>query len=67
MEPMRESELSLRDLKDDIDRMCPVRLYINDKLIWDDFKDDIKVFNDALDSDKIVKCIVYEIVEAKHY
>lgn len=66
MEPMRESELSLRDLKDDIDRMCPVRLYINDKLIWDDFKDDIKIFNDALDSDKIVKCIVYEIVDWHH-
>ena len=33
MEPMKESDLSLKDLKDDIDRMCPIRLYINDKLV----------------------------------
>jgi len=66
MEPMKDSDLSLRDLKDDIDRMCPIRLYINDELVWDDFKDDIKILNDALDSDDIVTCIVYEIADWHH-
>ena len=66
MEPMRESELSLKDLKENIINMCPVRLYINDQLIWDDFTDDVKICDEALDSDKIVKCIVYEIVDWHH-
>ncbi len=67
MEPCMESNLTLRDLKENIDSMCPVRLYIDNQLIWDDFADDdIKIYDEALDSDKIVACIVYEIADWHH-
>ena len=67
MEPCMESDLTLRDLKESIDSMCPVRLYIDDQLIWDDFADDdIKIYDEALDSDKIIACIVYETTDWHH-
>lgn len=66
MEPCMESELTLKDLKENIDEMCPIRLYINDQLIWDDFTDDLAIYDEALDSDKIVACIVYEIADWHH-
>lgn len=67
------SELTIKDLSENITEMCPVRIFINDTIVWDDDMDNelsrdelFEKYNVIMNRTDIVKSIVYKIIHLHH-
>ena len=60
------SSLKIKDLDCEIESMCPIRIYINDFLVWDDDIDSLDKYSLILDKEDIVSEIRFEIVQFHH-
>lgn len=68
--PEVQSEITIADLKKSIDSLCPIKIFIDGQLVWDDDLDDIdalfKKYDDITTSKTIVATISVEIVSYHH-
>jgi len=62
----KASALTIRDIKDTIDTMCPVQVVVNGNIVWDDDTDDIAKYDAIFKSDNIVVEFSFEIVHLHH-
>ena len=60
------SELTIRDIKDTIDMMCPVQVLVNGDIVWDDDTDDLAKYDAIFTSNSIVLELSFEIVHFHH-
>lgn len=60
------SELTIRDIKDTIDMMCPVQIIVNGNVVWDDDADDLAKYDAIFRSDDIVTELSFEIAHLHH-
>lgn len=60
------SEITIKDLKDTIDMMCPVQILVNGNIVWDDDTDDLAKYDAIFKSDSIVIEFSFEIVHLHH-
>lgn len=63
---MSKSEITVRDIKDTVDMMCPVQIIVNGNIVWDDSIDDIAKYDAIFESDNIVIEFSFEIVHFHH-
>lgn len=49
-----------------IEAMCPIKIYINEFLVWDDDVDNLDIYDDILKREDIVTNISFEIVQFHH-
>ena len=63
---MNKSEITVRDIKDTIDMMCPVQIIVNGNIVWNDDIDDIAKYDAIFESDNIVIEFSFEIVHFHH-
>ena len=60
------SEITIRDIKDTVDMMCPVQVVVNGNIVWNDNTDDIEKYDAIFKSDNIVVEFSFEIVHFHH-
>ena len=60
------SELKLEDTKSAVDAMCPIKIYINGNVVWDDNYDSIKLYDYIFTMNYIVKEIKFKVVSFHH-
>ena len=60
------SELKLEDIKKAVDAMCPIKIYINGNIVWDDNYDSIKLYDHIFTMNYIVKEIKFKVVSFHH-
>lgn len=60
------SEIKLKDIKEVVDAMCPIKIYINGNEAWDDDEDDIEIYNALFAFNYIVKEIRFKVVSFHH-
>lgn len=59
--------MTIRDYAQIINEMCPVKLFLNDILVWDDFNNDpLEWYYDFLSKDLLVEKLVCEVVHFHH-
>ena len=63
---MSKSEITVRDIKDTVDMMCPIQVLINGNIVWDDNVDDIAKYDTIFESDNIVIEFSFEIADFHH-
>lgn len=63
---MNKSEITVRDIKDTVDMMCPIQVLINGNIVWDDNVDDIHKYDTIFESSDIVVEFSFEIVDFHH-
>ena len=63
---MSKSEITVRDIKDTVDMMCPIQILINGNIVWDDNVDDIHKYDTIFESSDIVVEFSFEIVDFHH-
>ena len=63
---MSKSEITIKDIKDTIDMMCPVQVIVNGNIVWNDDTDDIAKYDAIFESDNIVIEFSFEIVHFHH-
>lgn len=71
MSDKRCTELRICDLKDVILQMCPTRIFINRKLIWDDYSLDpsdtmLKRLDAILSKENLVRQLKFDIDDYHH-
>lgn len=67
--PEVQSEITILDLKPFIDSLCPVKIFVDGKLVWDDFADDgeiCKRYDDVMTRQTLVAKVSVEIVSYHH-
>ena len=60
------TSLRIKDLKEAIDKMCPIQIYINEEKVWDDDENTLNDYNTILSLGKFVSSINFEIVHFHH-
>lgn len=64
------SEITILDLKPFIDSLCPIKIFIDGQVAWDDDSDDIdslfKKYDDITTQKTIVATVSIEIVSYHH-
>lgn len=64
------SEITILDLKPFIDSLCPIKIFIDGQVAWDDDSDDIDVlfkkYDDVTTQKTIVATISFEVVSYHH-
>ena len=60
------TEVTIRDYAQVITEMCPIKLFLNDTLVWDDDTDPLSWYYEFLSKDLLVKKIVCDVVEFHH-
>ena len=63
---MSKSEITVRDIKDTVDMMCPIQVLINGNIVWNDDTDDIAKYDAIFESSDIVIEFSFEIVDFHH-
>ncbi len=63
---MSKSDITIKDIKDTIDMMCPVQVIVNGDIVWDDDIDDLAKYDAIFKSDNIVTEFSFEIVHFHH-
>lgn len=64
-----QSEITIADLKKFIDSLCPVKIFVDGKLVWDDFADDgelCKRYDEVTTRKTLVATVSVEIVCYHH-
>lgn len=60
------TELTIRDYAEIIHSMCPVKVFYNDILIWDDDTDPLEWYYEILNKDILITKIICEITLFHH-
>lgn len=60
------SNLTIAKLKPEITAKYPIKVYIDNQLVWDTTYDALTIYNEVLSSSKIVKEISYEFIDSRH-
>lgn len=60
------TSLRIKDLKNIIADMCPVKIFINKDCVWDDDTGTIDEYNTVLESGKFITMMTFEIVHFHH-
>lgn len=60
------SSIMIKDIDSVIEAMCPVKIYINESLAWDDDVDNLDIYDDILTKEDIIINIYFEIVQFHH-
>lgn len=60
------TNLTIYDIKETISSLRPVRIYIDDKLVWDDDKDSLINYEAILRLDLVVTELKFTIVDHHH-
>ena len=63
---MSMSAITIKDIKDTIDMMCPVQVIVNGNIVWDDDTDDLAKYDAIFKSDNIVTEFSFKIVHFHH-
>ncbi len=63
---MRNSELTMADIKETVDSLRPIRITINKAVVWDDNYDDLKKYDAIFTFNYIVTEIKFKIVSFHH-
>lgn len=72
MKTKRYTEIRICDLKPVIDSMCPIRIFINRKLVWDDccrtvgIEETIKEYDEIMRKENLVRQLKFDIDEFHH-
>lgn len=60
------SSLTMRDIKETVDSLRPIRVYVDDKLAWDEDNDVLIKYEGLFRLDLIVTKIEFTIVSLHH-
>lgn len=63
---LNPTEITIRDCADLICSMCPVKVFYNDILVWDDDIDPIDWFYEIVNKNILISKITFQIVHFHH-
>ena len=63
---MFNSSITISSLKEIIDKMCPIRIYLDGKTVWDDDESTLDEYNELFEREDIVHHINFSIVYFHH-
>ena len=60
------TSLTIKDLKEQIQSMAPIAIYIDCDLVWDDAQDSLERYEEILNQGDLVIGLYFKIVEFHH-
>ena len=60
------SELTMEDIKETVDSLRPLKVYVNEKVVWDEDNDSLAEYEALFKPDIIVAEIKFTIVSFHH-
>jgi hypothetical protein len=63
---MENTSLRICDIKQTIDSMCPISIYLNGVEVWNDDKNDNEQYENILGQTDLVIFLIFEVVQFHH-